>query len=229
MIATSPAIIAGLAKFRAYAEAVYHLECHLLPDQNGVIGIYSDTPGDPGGATRWGCTLATVQFYVQSAAAQPYLAAATDDASITWLAQVAGRALLPSDIETLPEGIADAILYFGFFVAPHFDQLLGHLLPLEVFDFGMGSGPSHATIALQNLCNVTEDGAIGPQTIAAANDYIGLHGEAAMVESYIVLRDQFTNELVATRPNLAIFSAGWHWRDDALLPEAQALPVGSTP
>ena len=40
-------------------------------------------------------------------------------------------------------------------------------LDLEVFDFGVNSGPAESVKTLQRLVGVTQDGSVGPITLAA--------------------------------------------------------------
>jgi lysozyme family protein len=43
-----------------------------------------------------------------------------------------------------------------------------------VFDFAVNSGVSRASKYLQSMVGVTQDGVIGPKTIAAAKAYLGV-------------------------------------------------------
>jgi lysozyme family protein len=58
-------------------------------------------------------------------------------------------------------------------------------LDLEVFDFGVNAGPSEAVKMLQKIVGVTQDGSIGPITLAALGqlkpkDVIGRYSDARL-------------------------------------------------
>ena len=58
-------------------------------------------------------------------------------------------------------------------------------LDLEVFDFGVNSGPSESVKTLQRLVGVTQDGSVGPITLAAVaqfnvGDLIGRFAQARL-------------------------------------------------
>jgi lysozyme family protein len=58
-------------------------------------------------------------------------------------------------------------------------------LTLEVFDFGVNSGPAESVKTLQRLVGVTQDGSVGPITLAAVaqfnvGDLIGRFAQARL-------------------------------------------------
>ncbi|RUY74008.1 glycoside hydrolase family 108 protein, partial [Mesorhizobium sp. M7A.F.Ca.CA.001.10.2.1] len=106
-------------------------------------GLWSDNPADPGGATMKGVTLTNFRRYVKADATKADLRKISD-------AQV-------------------ATVYRRFY----WDAVAGAELPdgvdYAVFDFAVNSGPGRAAKYLQAVVGVTQDGRIGPATIAAAN------------------------------------------------------------
>lgn len=105
-------------------------------------GGWSDNPADPGGATMKGVTLANFRRYVKPGASKTDLRGITDDQ------------------------LADVYRHF------YWSAIGGDQLPdgvdYAVFDFAVNSGPGRAARYLQAVLGVAQDGAIGPQTIAAA-------------------------------------------------------------
>ncbi len=104
-------------------------------------GGYVDHPADPGGATKFGITLAT-------------------------LGDWRGRAVTKADVRALMREEA-AVIYR----ARYWDAVRGNELPsgldLALFDFAVNSGPSRAISTLQEALGVQVDGRIGPVTMAA--------------------------------------------------------------
>lgn len=104
-------------------------------------GGYVDHPNDPGGATNLGITRATLSDW-------------------------RGRPVTKSEVRALTVAEASAI-----YRARYWDPVRGDALPpgvdLAVFDFAVNSGPGRAARTLQQVLGVTQDGAIGPITLAA--------------------------------------------------------------
>lgn len=105
-------------------------------------GGFSDDPADPGGATMFGITAATLSRWRGHPVGAEEVAALTEEeAREIYRAQYWN--LLRCD--DLPPGV-----------------------DLMVFDCGVNAGPGVAARLLQRVVGVREDGAIGPVTIAAA-------------------------------------------------------------
>ncbi|MCI5078689.1 MAG: glycoside hydrolase family 108 protein [Oricola sp.] len=104
-------------------------------------GGYVDHPKDPGGATNRGITLATFRRYVKPKATKADLRAITDAQITTVYRRHYWDAVLGAE---LPSGVDYA-----------------------VFDFAVNSGPSRSVKFLQRVVGVTQDGRIGPITLAA--------------------------------------------------------------
>nr|WP_268931126.1 glycosyl hydrolase 108 family protein [Mesorhizobium sp. SEMIA396] len=138
-------------------------------------GLWSDNPADPGGATMKGVTLTNFRRYVKADATKADLRKISD-------AQV-------------------ATVYRRFY----WDAVAGAELPdgvdYAVFDFAVNSGPGRAAKYLQAVVGVTQDGRIGPATIAAAN------GKPAGVVIDALCDDRLA--FLKRLPTWATFGRGW--------------------
>lgn len=139
------------------------------------------TPNDPGKATAWGVTFATWSAWQRMHGATPTLAAF--------------QALTMADTSPLYRAL--------FWNACQ----CGSLAPgvgLMVFDAAVGSAPLHAARWLQSVVGVPQDGAIGPQTIAAA----GRMPAARIINALATTRESF----YASLPTFRYFGNGWDRR-----------------
>jgi lysozyme family protein len=113
-----------------------------LPHLFGHEGGYADHPSDPGGATKYGITRATLS---------------------SWR----GRSVTRTDVRRLTREEAGAI-----YKARYWDGVRADHLPAGVdycvFDAAVNSGPGRAAKWLQAATRVAQDGAVGPVTLAAA-------------------------------------------------------------
>lgn len=105
-------------------------------------GGFVDHPHDPGGATRFGITQAT-------------------------LARARGGRASPADVRRLSVEEAKTI-YRRFYWDPIRADDLPAGLDLAAFDFAVHSGPTRSARTLQAVLGVAADGVVGPQTLAAA-------------------------------------------------------------
>jgi len=106
-------------------------------------GGFSDHPGDNGGATMNGVTLVVYQLYF-------------------------GANKTANDLKKITQEELRIIYRRGYWDKCWCDGLHGGL-DYAVFDFGVNSGTSRAIKTLQKVLKVTEDGAIGSQTIKEIN------------------------------------------------------------
>src|SRR3954451_15858579 len=107
-------------------------------------GGYVDHPSDPGGATNYGITRAT-------------------------LARWRGKAVTKAQVRALTKTEA-AKIYERYYWLPIRGDELPVGVDLVTFDFAVNSGVSRGAIALQRCANVADDGKIGPVTLKAVND-----------------------------------------------------------
>lgn len=114
----------------------------------GHEGGYSNHPKDPGGPTKYGVTLKTLQAHRRN----PKLGAA--------------------DVKALTLAEAEEIYRKSYWT-----QSGGDLLPAGLdyaaLDFGVNSGPATAVKRLQRVLGVGEDGIVGGQTLAAVEAFPG--------------------------------------------------------
>jgi lysozyme family protein len=123
-------------------------------------GGYADNPADPGGPTNFGITLATLRAY-------------QGDPNLT-----------ADDVKKLTPAVAKEIYRTAYWNRMQCGALPAGL-DLEVFDFGVNSGPAESVKTLQSLVGVTQDGSIGPITLAAVaqfnvGDLIGRFAQARL-------------------------------------------------
>ena len=196
--------------FPQMCDDVVHWESGLEVGQPGLLGVFSWTPGDHGGPTRWGVTLAV--YAAWRARQTPPLSAPAAD-----------------DVREMPEEHAITIYRELFYAGPHFD-LLPYGIREEIFDIGVGSGPKKAAQLLQDVLiaggyySVLEDGVIGAKTIAAANQACEMDCDA-LRNALIDARERWYDEIVAKNPTQAKFARGWHRRAEELRGCARVEPV----
>jgi lysozyme family protein len=141
-------------------------------------GGYSDNPADPGGPTNFGITLATLRAYEGN----PNLTA--------------------EDVKTLTQAVAREI-----YRTVYWNRMQCGALPagldLEVFDFGVNSGPAESVKTLQRLVGVTQDGSVGPITLAAVREF----NVGDLIGRFAQARLAFYQSL-----NMPEFEQGWATR-----------------
>lgn len=148
-------------------------------------GIFSNDPGDPGGATKYGITRAT-------------------------LARWRGHPVTVADVMAMEMDEARAIYRAYYWIVVRAGELPSGV-DLVVFDVAVNSGPGRAVKMMQRAVAVTADGIFGPMTMRAiaampaANIVIALDG----------IRRKFYRGLVARDPSQSRFIKGWLNRVDA--------------
>lgn len=151
-------------------------------------GGWADHPKDPGGATMKGVTLATYRKYKPGATK----------------AQL--RAISDADL---------AMIYRD----GYWNKVKGDDLPagldLVAFDAAVNSGPGRAARWLQEALGVNADGAIGPKTIAAAQD---AHKEA-VIDRACSIRLNW----LRTLPHWPTFGKGWTRRVESVREAASKM------
>ena len=141
-------------------------------------GGYSDNPADPGGPTNFGITLATLRAY-------------EGDPNLT-----------ADDVKKLTPAVAKEIYRTAYWNRMQCGALPAGL-DLEVFDFGVNSGPAESVKTLQRLVGVTQDGSIGPITLAA----VGQFNVGDLIGRFAQARLAFYQSL-----NMPEFEQGWATR-----------------
>lgn len=156
-------------------------------------GGYVNHPSDPGGATNKGVTIGTYRQYVNPKGTVADLKKITD-------AQVA-----------------------KVYLDHYWNAVKGDDLPdgldYAVFDYAVNSGPSRAAKHLQAVLGVSQDGAIGPTTLAAAKAKPA--GET--IKALCAKRLTFLRGL----KTWATFGKGWERRVTGV--RSEALVMASAP
>lgn len=153
---------------------------------------FTDDPDDPGGPTKGGITLKTLQGY--------------------WAPIERGIA----DLKMLPEEYAREIYFRQYVLAPHFDKITYGPLQRQVVNAGVLHGPRRSIQLLQEAVHVTRDGILGPITLAElefeANEVVPLF--VAMQCRYMarLVTDNYRDRQkqgMALHRDLSKFAAGW--------------------
>lgn len=136
-------------------------------------GGYVNDPDDPGGATKFGVTLGTLQRL---------------GLDVTQDGRIDG-----ADVKALSRKQAADIFVDHYFTAPLIGDLPMALQP-SVFDMYVNAGGNAVKILQRLMCDmgyeVSVDGVIGPQTVAAAQDAGRVDG-MALRDAYGVARRNY--------------------------------------
>ena len=154
-------------------------------------GGYINHPSDPGGATNFGISLRWAKQQGMEV-----------DVDLDGDVDV-------DDIRKL-DRVKASELYRKFFWSPFYEQISSQDIATKVFDLRFNAGATQAHICLQRAvracgANITEDGIIGPGTVAAVNK---IHPIACLA----ALRSEmaaFYRVLVAQKSSFAPFLNGW--------------------
>ena len=139
-------------------------------------GGFVDHPKDPGGATNKGITHKTYADFL-------------------------GRPLEDvSELKNIPEEHVQQIYKNGYWDKVKGDELPGGV-DFCVFDWAVNSGPGRGAKGLQKAVMVTQDGAIGPMTLAAVSEYTSTD----LIESVTKSRIEFYKSL----NTFDTFGKGW--------------------
>ena len=155
---------------------------HMLKSEGG----FSNHPQDPGGMTNLGVTQRVWEEWV----GHP-------------VDEKAMRALTPAVVAPM-------------YKKKYWDTVAADSLPsgvdLAVFDFSVNSGPGRAAKMLQRVLGVTEDGAIGPVTLAKATSV----DSSKLIADYNIVRLAFLQAL----STWDTFGKGWSNRVAAVTADA---------
>ena len=154
------------------------MNVNLIPAMVALMkheGNFSNHPKDPGGMTNLGVTQRVWEEWVGHPVSEKEM-----------------RALTPAIVAPM-------------YKKKYWDKVHGDDLPsgvdLAVFDFAVNSGPGRAAKMLQKVLGVTEDGAIGPQTLVKAVSI----DSSKLIADYNAARLAFLQAL----PTWATFGNGW--------------------
>ncbi len=145
-------------------------------------GGFVNDPADPGGATKYGVTLATLRGLGQDL---------TGDGAVT-----------EADVKALTRDQAEAIFVEHYFQRPGI-AALPETLQASVFDMYVNAG-ANAVKVLQRLLTemgfaCSADGVIGPQTIAAAQQAAAAAPDH-LANAYAIARRNYYYSLADARP-----------------------------
>jgi lysozyme family protein len=160
-------------------------------------GGYVDHPQDPGGATNKGVTLAVFQRFYGASRTKEELRAITD-------------AQLEHSYKT------------GYWDTCQCDALPDGV-DYVVFDQAVNSGPGQSAKWLQAAVGVAVDGAIGPQTIAAALQRAPAQVINTMCDARLAFLQRLRNGAL-----WQTFGRGWQARVDGVRAAGQQLATGAS-
>jgi lysozyme family protein len=147
-------------------------------------GGYVNNPNDSGGCTKYGITLATAQQY--------------------GLDKNGDGVIDCSDVQLLDENDFQTVLKGGYWDKWLADQINNQSIAELLVDWFYNSGHPGITIP-QGIVGVTQDGQVGPATIAAVNgaDPQTLFGQVWNA------RQSFFKNIAANNPKDEVFLNGW--------------------
>ena len=154
-------------------------------------GGFVNDPSDHGGATNEGVTQVNYDSYRRA------------------------KNLQGQSVKNIsPEEVSDIYLH-NYWIASKCDQLPIQLA-FAVFDTAVNSGVGRAAKFLQKSVGATEDGMIGPNTLASVNDLCKKQGVLKVATDYIDIRESFLKAIVNNNPSQSKFLTGWLNRTEAL-------------
>lgn len=154
-------------------------------------GGYVNDPDDPGGCTNAGITIGTLQAW------------RGDSVKVTC-----------ADVAALSEPEI-GLIYATNYWAPVWGNRLPVGINCQVWDLGVNAGPSRAIKILQGLVDETQDGIMGPKTLAATEDA----DQDDLLVRYHAARQEYYESL----STFSKYGDGWTRRNDECLTLSQEL------
>lgn len=152
---------------------------HILVDEGGFV----NDPADPGGPTKYGVTLETLEAW-------------------------RGRDnLTAADVEALGIEEARQILTQRYYLGPGLDKLANIKVELLAVDMFVNHGPRRATQIIQRALKLPVDGILGPKTFAALDG--SRVGNDHVFDALIAERLRFYARHTAANPQKLRFLVGW--------------------
>ena len=143
-------------------------------------GGFVNHPNDRGGATNMGITIGTLS---------------------AWL----GRPATIDDVKNMTKETATAIYKRNYWDAIWGDKIKYYSVAAAMFDQAVNRGPKSAIKQAQKIVGVTQDGVIGPVTLAAINNM----PDSQFLPQYLSASAAFYNMLVQNDPSQGVFLNGW--------------------
>jgi len=124
------------------------------------------------------------------------------------------RTVTKTELRAITQTEIEEIYHEGYWMPSHCDNL-PRGVDYMVFDFAVNAGVGRAAKTLQAALGLTQDGIIGPVTMAQvlASD------PAALMKSYSAAKEAFYRSL----PTFSTFGAGWLNRVRAVADEAKRI------
>lgn len=160
-------------------------------------GGYVDHPHDPGGATKFGITRATLARF----------------------RGVKPTAKLPKSALRRLRRSEAAQIYYRYYWAPIWANRLPAGIAFCLFDFAVNSGPHRAVKMLQSIVQAPQDGRMGQVTFAAIKTFVATHNEIKLIDKLCAARLQFLKRL----RHYPTFGRGWRRRVQSTRINAQKL------
>lgn len=112
------------------------------------------------------------------------------------------------DVRNITEAEARLFYRRKYIVEPHFDEINPTFLMAVVVDAAVNHGTRRAAKWLQRAVGATQDGRVGPQTLARVRD----QDTTVTVLKFLSYRVKFYGYLVTRDPSQAVFAHGWNNR-----------------
>lgn len=151
-------------------------------------GGFSDDAEDSGGATNWGITH-------------------------TDLAQYLGHSVSTDDVRNMSKTLAQNVYLALYWNPMDLNLVLDQNVATAIFDCGVNRGISKGIKYAQQIAGVSQDGHMGPITLAAINEM----PRDQFINSFHSLVVDGYNAIVYSRPSQRVFLKGWLARADRLL------------
>ena len=149
---------------------------HVLKSEGGFV----DHPDDPGGVTNKGITARTYENFLGG----------------------------PVDVQMMrdiPDNHVEEIYKDMYWEVVRADDLPAGV-DLCVFDFGVNAGPVRSAKMLQSCVDATEDGVIGPKTLACVSE----QDTEELIKLFSVRREEYYKSL----KHFGTFGRGWLRRNE---------------
>lgn len=129
------------------------------------------------------------------------------------------ESLTPEIMRTVTAEEAADIGEDHYYFGTGLDRLEWGPATAALVDFGWGSGPRQAVLFAQRLADTTDDGAIGPKSIAAWKAYVERVGWERATRDVLAKRLQFYAAIIARNPAWEIYRKGWNRRANWYSPD----------
>lgn len=165
-----------------------------MPDYRDAInkvlqheGGFVNNPLDKGGPTNFGVTQATYSAFI-------------------------GHPATIEEIKSMPIGNAITIYKKNYWDVIQGDKIKQYAIAAAIFDQAINRGHVAAVKQAQRVLGLTQDGKMGPVTLAAIN----ATPDTSFIPKYIAESITAYKTIVANNPSQAVFLTGWLNRAESL-------------